>query len=103
MILTFPVGAQEQHLVSFSWDQFWGRLTITIDGQSVVDTVRMFSLSTVKAWEFDVGHVERHRVRIEKHRLFCSRASDRNRSMPSSTVSWWRSPRAPTASEQASE
>jgi hypothetical protein len=68
MILTFPVGIQERHVVSFSWDQFWGRLTITVDGQSVVDTVRMFSLHTVKTWEFEVGTRERHLVRVEKHR-----------------------------------
>lgn len=67
MILTFPVGAQK-HDVQFSWNQWWGRLSITVDGQSVVDTVRMFSLSTVKTYEFEVGDPERHMVRIEKHR-----------------------------------
>ena len=68
MQLTFTVGQFEPHVVVFSWDQFWGRLTITVDGRSVVDTVRIFSLSRVKVYEFWVGTGERHHVRIEKHR-----------------------------------
>lgn len=68
MQISFIVGEQEQHVVFFSWDQFWGRLTITVDGNSVVDTVRTYSVSRVKAYEFEVGSTERHRVRIEKHR-----------------------------------
>lgn len=66
--MSFVVGVQEQHAVVFSFDKFWGRLTITVDGQSVVDTVRLGSLSTVQFWEFEVGVHERHTVRIEKHR-----------------------------------
>lgn len=68
MIMTFVVGQQEQHTVVFSFDKFWGRLTITVDGQSVVDTVRLLSVNTVKTWEFEVGANERHTVRIDKHR-----------------------------------
>lgn len=67
MILTFPVGEPPQ-TVEFSWDQMWGRLSITVDGQSVVNTVQMFSVSTVKTYEFEVGDEPRHQVRIEKHR-----------------------------------
>lgn len=52
----------------FSFDKFFGRLMITIDGQSIVDTVRAFSVSRTKTWEFQVGAYERHIVRIEKHR-----------------------------------
>jgi len=66
--MSFVVGVQEQHDVVFSFDKVWGRLTITVDGQSVVDTVRFASLSTVKTWEFEVGVNEQHVVRIEKHR-----------------------------------
>ncbi|AZS43069.1 hypothetical protein BWL13_00611 [Microbacterium oleivorans] len=66
--MTFPVGSTERHTVVFSFDKFWGRLTITVDGQSVVDSVQMFSMSTVKTWAFFVGHQERHSVRMEKHR-----------------------------------
>jgi hypothetical protein len=67
MILTFSVG-ERPHEVVFSWDQMWGRLAITVDGQSVVDTVRTLSIGTVKAYEFEVGDAVRHQVRIEKHR-----------------------------------
>jgi hypothetical protein len=68
MQMTFTVGQHERHVVVFSWDQFWGRLTITVDGWSVVDHVRMFSASRVKVYEFWVGTHERHHVHIEKHR-----------------------------------
>lgn len=68
MQLTFTVGTHEPHTVVYSWDQFWGRLSITVDGQNVVDTVKMFSVSLVTKYEFEVGSAERHRVRIEKHR-----------------------------------
>lgn len=68
MVLNFVVGVHEQHTVTFSFDKFWGRLTILVDGQSAVDTVQFVSLSTLAAWEFDVGMTERHRVRIEKRR-----------------------------------
>lgn len=68
MQMGFYVGQYERHHVSFSFDKFWGRLTIAVDGQSVVDNVRMFSLDLVKVWEFPVGYNERHVVRIEKSR-----------------------------------
>ncbi|MFK0073159.1 hypothetical protein [Arthrobacter woluwensis] len=68
MIMSFTVGNQERHTVTFDFDKFWGRLTITVDGQSVVDTVRVLSFSLVKTWEFPVGVHERHWVRIDKHR-----------------------------------
>lgn len=68
MNMSFVVGTQEQHAVAFSFNKFWGRLTITVDGQSVLDTLRFASLNTVKTWEFEVGVNERHLVRIEKHR-----------------------------------
>lgn len=54
--------------MAFSWEQFWGRLSITVDGQSVVDTVLAFSVMAVKTYEFEVGTAERHMGRIEKHR-----------------------------------
>jgi hypothetical protein len=68
MQMTFTVGERETHLVEFSFDKFWGRLQINVDGQSVIDTVRLFSIGLVKAWEFSVGIDERHAVRIEKRR-----------------------------------
>jgi hypothetical protein len=68
MRLRFEVGGQERHEVVFSFDKFWGKLTITVDGVLVVGTVRIVSVSLVKTYEFDVGTAERHRVRIDKER-----------------------------------
>lgn len=64
----FDVGASEVHRVAFSFDKFWGRLVITVDGVSVVDQVRLFSLRLVKRYELVVGAREQHRVTIEKRR-----------------------------------
>lgn len=68
MQMTFTVGTGEPHVVMFSWDQFWGRLKITVDDHDVVSTVNMYSVSLVKTYEFTVGVAEVHQVRIEKHR-----------------------------------
>ncbi|MGO3146075.1 MAG: hypothetical protein ACTIJ6_00185 [Leucobacter sp.] len=68
MIMRFVVGTQEQHTVDVSFDKFWGRLSITVDGQSVIDTVRFTSLNTIKTWTFEVGVNEQHAVQIDKHR-----------------------------------
>lgn len=68
MQMTITVGTQERHEVVFSFDQFWGRLLITVDGQSVIDTVQLASLSTVASWEFTVGVREVHHVEITKRR-----------------------------------
>ncbi|UYG17673.1 hypothetical protein BRM3_04415 [Brachybacterium huguangmaarense] len=68
MIMSFDVGVRERHAIVFSFDKVWGRITIMVDGQSVVDGVVGLSFSTVRTWEFDVGVHERHRVRIDKRR-----------------------------------
>lgn len=68
MQLTFDVGSAERHQVLFAFDKTWGRLTITVDGVSVVDEVRLASLSLTKVYEFTVGTNEQHVVRIEKKR-----------------------------------
>jgi hypothetical protein len=62
MQITFEV---ESHPVVFNFDKFWGRLFITVDGNSVVDTVQFMSVSLVKSWHFDVAG---HHVQIDKHR-----------------------------------
>lgn len=68
MVMTFEVGTTEKHSVMFSFDKFWGGLTITVDGNSVVSTVQMFTLSLVSSWQFPVGTTEVHHVQIDKHR-----------------------------------
>jgi len=66
--MSFEVGDAERHEVLFSFNKFWGSLTITVDGADIVRTVRLASLDLVKQYDFVVGINEQHHVRIEKHR-----------------------------------
>ena len=66
--LAFPVGHPETHAVVFSYDRFWGTLSVTVDGRSVVRALRTLSVSLTKTYAFDVGVDEVHHVRIDKHR-----------------------------------
>jgi hypothetical protein len=66
--LEFTVGDRERHRVVCTWDQFTGRLRITVDDRKVVNTMRMFSISSTAEHVFPVGDVERHEVRIAKER-----------------------------------
>ncbi|WP_106322038.1 hypothetical protein [Actinoplanes italicus] len=68
MLLTFDVGVDERHTVQFSFNKFWGGLSITVDGYDVVDTVRLASVELVKRYNFVVGVREQHYVTIEHHR-----------------------------------
>lgn len=68
MRMTFELGESERHQVAFSFNKFWGSLAITVDGVSVVRTIRIASVGLVKRWDFVVGQQEQHQVRIEKHR-----------------------------------
>lgn len=68
MELTFECGTTERHQIRFSFNKFWGGLSITVDGTDIVRQVRLVSVSLVKTYEFVVGHQERHAVKIEKHR-----------------------------------
>jgi len=68
MQFSFMVGITEPHRVDFSFDQFWGRLEIKVDGLPVVDEVRTLSASLTKRYDFVVGVAEKHHVAIEKER-----------------------------------
>ena len=68
MQMTFEVGVNEKHTVFFSFDKFWGGLTITVDGNSVVSTTQIVSMNLVSSWQFSVGVNEVHHVQIDKHR-----------------------------------
>jgi len=68
MVMTFEVGTTEKHTVMFSFDKFWGGLTITVDGNSVVNTTLMFGVTLVKSYQFPVGVSEVHHVQIDHHR-----------------------------------
>jgi hypothetical protein len=66
--LQFVVGERERHLVVLSYDKFWGKLDITVDGMPLVSDFRLASVKLVKTYEFVVGVHERHAVRIDKER-----------------------------------
>jgi hypothetical protein len=66
--MSFQVGVTERHEVVFSFNKFWGKLSITVDNAPIVRTVRAASIDLVKRYEFVVGTNEQHRVRIDKHR-----------------------------------
>jgi len=68
MDLVFDVGVQERHRVQFSFDKFWGNMSITVDGIKLTSELHLLSVSLVKKYEFVVGIHEKHNVRIEKHR-----------------------------------
>lgn len=68
MEFEFDVGTVEVHRVHLRYDQTGGRIVISVDGQPVVDEVRLVSLSTKKAYRFKVGIQEQHDVRIQKER-----------------------------------
>lgn len=65
---SFRVGDAEQHMVTFSFNKFWGPLQITVDRVPVVKDLRMFSFNLVKQYEFQVGVAEPHKVVIQKQR-----------------------------------
>ena len=65
---SFSVGQTEAHLVHFSFDQAWGFLTISVDGQPVIKDWRLISFSLTKRYCFTVGEKETHDVVIVKER-----------------------------------
>jgi hypothetical protein len=68
MVMSFEVGVSEKHAVMFSFDKFWGGLTITVDGNSVVSKTLMFGWDLVKSYKFPVGVAEVHHVQVDHHR-----------------------------------
>lgn len=68
MKFSFDVGQQERHRVDFSFNQFFGNLSIHVDGVAVRLDFRFLSLNLVKRYEFPVGQQERHHVVIEHER-----------------------------------
>ncbi|WP_422733852.1 hypothetical protein ACN26Y_28430 [Micromonospora sp. WMMD558] len=68
MRFSFDVGVHERHQVTFSFDKFWGGLSILVDGEPVHRELRVMSVDLVKRYQFTVGVDERHNVLIEKER-----------------------------------
>ncbi|GAA2548082.1 hypothetical protein GCM10010435_16790 [Winogradskya consettensis] len=68
MQMVFDVGSDERHQVRFTFNKFWGNLSIEVDGVNVVKTLRVASVTLVKSYDFVVGLQEQHHIHIEKHR-----------------------------------
>lgn len=63
---SFAVGHDEQHRVTFEWQQTWGDATAWVDGQIVLKEQHPFGFKRVRRYEFSVGDSERHAVVVEK-------------------------------------
>jgi len=68
--MTFQIGTTEPHVVRYEHDRFWGRTTVTVDGQPIVNENKplAMSVSTTSGLELWVGTVERHHVVIQRER-----------------------------------
>ena len=75
MKFSLEVGSREKHVFEFTFHQLLGRCVVKLDGQVVFCKARWFSEPVVDCYDFEVGHVEPVRVRIEKERklLFSSK------------------------------
>src|SRR5271168_706977 len=54
----FEVGESERHSVAFRFDQLWGPLKISVDGNPVIKKFEMFTLRPTRHYEFSVGSSE---------------------------------------------
>ena len=62
-MITFSVGKIEKHIVSFSYDSFWGKAQIMVDGKEYSSSRVIFVGHT--PFSLQVGEKEKHNVRIE--------------------------------------
>ena len=68
MKFTVEIGSQEKQVIGYSFNKFWGNVTITVNGKKIKSDFRMFSASLSSIYEFQVGFRERHTIKIEKVR-----------------------------------
>jgi len=78
MKFSFDVGETEKCRAEFSRNPFNGRVTVTVDGESVTltspwDPSTHFETRLTRRYQFTVGDEEKHEVVIEKERpLLCA-------------------------------
>ena len=65
----FVVGDQEKHTITVYHSYLTGGVEIQVDGTRIADALQWVS---TKEWEFDIGVVERHRLRLKVHGLLFS-------------------------------
>jgi hypothetical protein len=68
MDFTTEVGTIEKHTVHLHFNQWFGQVNITVDGEEAASRWRMFTIHPTQRFEFPVGQDERHDVVIEKTR-----------------------------------
>ncbi len=68
MKFSFEVGTSEKHQVEFYFNQMWGNLYISVDGQKIMKDFEIMDLEFTKKFNIIVGAVEKHYIRIEQER-----------------------------------
>jgi hypothetical protein len=68
MDFKFPVGKSEKHEVGFHFNQFWGNISITVDGKVAKRDLLVLSFSLSKKYKLTVGEEEKREIVIEKVR-----------------------------------
>jgi hypothetical protein len=65
MEFTIEVGDTEKHQMHTHFDQVFGQVRVEVDGKSVAQDWRSFSLHRTRRYEFSVGTDETHDVVVE--------------------------------------
>ncbi len=68
MKFSFKVGNTEEHEVEFYFNQIWGNLYISVDGQKIIKDFEFMSFEFTKSFSITIGTEEEHYVRIEQER-----------------------------------
>lgn len=68
MKISFEVGTSEKHQVEFYFNQVWGNLYISIDGQKIMKGFEIIDFEFTKKFNILVGVDEKHYVSIEQER-----------------------------------
>ncbi len=64
----FQVGNKEKHDIEFFFNQFWGHVSIKVDGVDIYKTIKVIALTLTFMYEFNVGTEEIHTIKIEQIR-----------------------------------
>jgi hypothetical protein len=62
---SIEIGEEEKHQLHTHFDQVFGQVQVEVDGESVAQQWRFFSLHKTRRYEFSVGGDEAHDVVIE--------------------------------------
>ncbi len=65
---SFSVGSAETHEVDVHWTQWWGEITVAVDGEPALRERHPLGMRSLRRYTLTVGHAERHDVVIEKRK-----------------------------------